>query len=102
MAGRLRPLRIVPWIVAGGMWAAALIAAPESPRCLSMPWDRLIDCATVCATVWAIVAAYTGRLREHDAMAARLVNLLADATREGPPSETQFRRAKLGSLRASR
>lgn len=92
MAVRLRPARIVPWAVAGGMWTAA-ISAVVSGRLVPAPWDRLLDCATVCITIWAIVSRYHATRTDPAAGTVGIADSVADQERRLQAYERALRAA---------
>jgi len=66
VAGKLRPLRIVPWVVAAATWIANGIADFGPPRLVSAGCGRFLDAAGIVATVWALLSAYDPRALARD------------------------------------
>lgn len=89
--GRHRRIRrAIPYALAAMMWLASTLGAAGGLRAAV---DLLLDCATVCVTVWALLCVYSGGLPRQNR--ARLDDYDRAWAQVYPESQARERRAAM-------
>jgi hypothetical protein len=105
MGRRWQSRRSIPFTLAAIMWLLSAFGAASGLR---PPWDRLLDCATVCVTIgvtmWALLAGHQQRrsghrqpCAEHDESIAMLLDVILSMPRPDQPHQAQRRLRRVGS-----